>query len=200
MRRTLTATLCACLLAGCGASPERRSGAEGAAVGGLGAALVCKLAGGNDRTCAGVGVLAAGAGAVVGYQYAERVQKRRAELAGRENDLDARIAHVRRLNDDTDELNRRLAQQVEAAERDLGRGRLTEVRLASARTELDARVRTANEQLQAGQAELEDMKRFRSRQPAREAGELDAQIARLERSLAEAQRNTTSLASLRQRI
>lgn len=201
MNKTAAVPLVACLLAaGCGATPEQRAGGEGAAIGGLGALLACKLAGGNDRTCAGVGALGAGAGAVVGYKYAQNIQARRQELAGKENDLDARIEYVRKLNDDTDTFNRQLSQQVADAERQLSRGRMSETQLVSARQNLDSRIKAANEQLQAGNTELEDIKRFRTRQAARNTGELDLQIAKLEKSLAEAQRNTSSLASLRQRI
>ena len=200
MRKLIGVLLVFCLLSGCSSDPQKRSAGEGGAIGGLGAAVICKLAGGSDGTCAAVGIAGAAAGAAIGYQYAGNIQKRRQQLAGRENDLDARIEYVRGLNEDTEKFNQRLSGQVVTVENQIKQGRLSQAKLVQTREALDKEVQAAGTQLKAANKELDDMKRFRAQQVARNSPELDREITRLESLLAEAQQNTTALASLRQRI
>ena len=152
---------------------------------------------------AGIGALAGGAG---GYVYADRVAKRHQELAGKENDLGARIAFARGVNEDTNEYNERLKKEVGVLEpkiRELAAKKesqqITQQELEKQKQALTARTQEVNKQVALCQNELEGLKKFRSEQKASSAA-LDGQINTLERNLAQMKANTSALASLNQRI
>ncbi|MDE3012099.1 MAG: hypothetical protein KGI67_14540 [Pseudomonadota bacterium] len=196
----LTAVLAAC------ATAQGTSGVECGVGGALATVALCKAFGGSDKHCAELAILVGGAGGALCYSYAQNIQQRRAALAGKENDLDARIAYLHGLNHDTEELNRQLAERVKVitastddAVAALRKGQTSQAQLAEQRRQLDAQVSGAQTQVAAAQQELQSAQAFRARQPA-PAPALDSEIARLEGLLADAQRKTTALAAQRQRI
>lgn len=184
-------------------------GAVGAGV----ATAICLAAGGNAATCAGAAAGGGLLGAGACYTYAEKYQKRRQELAGKENDLDARLKYVRGLNEDAEKLNQELnARVTEVSKRtdmtvaQINQGTISSQELAKEREALLKEEKAAREQVELEKAALEDMKRFQAEQ-LRKAGEdkvlhaeLDAEIRKQERLLEETQRATTAFATQRQRI
>jgi hypothetical protein len=200
--------LAVCLSSCATQSDKARS--EGSTVGaGAGAATGAAIGAilGRNRKSALIGAaLGALVGAISGYVYADQIAKRHEELAGKENDLDARIAFARGVNEDTRDYNARLQQEV----RDLApkvaelaakkkRQEITGQELAREKQALSTKISIANNQLTVGQKELQELKRFRSGQK-KTSEALDAEIKALEQNLAQMKTNTTALASLNQRI
>jgi hypothetical protein len=174
----------------------------GAAVGaGLGYLI------GRDAAAAGIGAaVGAAIGGAGGYAYADKVAKRHEALAGRENDLDARIAFARGVNEDTQQYNIRLKNEIAEREQRIARLQATTQNQEIARRELvkekqalGTRVNDANKQLALAQDELQNLKKFRAQQ-TNNSRALDDQIKVLEANLAEMRTNTTALASMNARI
>jgi hypothetical protein len=192
-------------LADC-ATPQQNAALECGAGGALGALLLCELAGGRGPACAAVTAGVGAAGAAACYSYVNHVQKHRQELAGREQDLDARIHYLREVNQDTEQLNQQLAARVADATNSVNqavaavqRGQLSQDQLTQQRRALDNQVSSAQTQVAAVSQELRDARQFRAGQSGTSA-DLDTQIQRLQDLLDQAQRNTTALAAQRQRI
>ena len=189
----------ALLVSGCSSDPTTRSTQEGAAVGAVAGGVICAFARcSRDTAIAAVG-LGAVAGGAIGYSLANNIEQRRKALAGRENDLDARLTQVRGANGDLEKYNARLNEDVRQAEARIDKGQQSAGQLAKEREDLDGRIRTANTQLAAAEKELQDLKQFRARRPT-PSRELDAEIDKYERLLAQARSDTQALASVRQRI
>ena len=173
----------------------------GAAVGaGLGYAI------GRDAQSAAIGAaLGALAGGAGGYVYADRIAKRHKELAGKENDVDARTAFARGVNEDTQEYNGRLKKEISALEPKIAelaakkeKQEITQRELEKQKQALGVKILEANKQLAVGEDELQGLKAFRSEKKTSQA--LDEQIKTLEQNLAEMKTSTSALASLNQRI
>lgn len=171
-------------------------GGAGAALGAIG----CALAKCNSGQYAAAMAIGGGIGAAVGYSLSKDIEKRRSALAGKENNLDARLIYVRGLNADTDKFNRQLRDNVQAAQQQINQGNLSGQALEKQRKQLNDQISGSNTQLQALDKELADMKRYRGQASTPSSPALDGEIGRLEALLADARSNTTALASLRQRI
>ena len=178
----------------------------GAGVGAAVGAGLGYLISGN-ATGAGIGAaVGAAVGGGAGYAYADSIAKRHEALAGREKDLDARIAFAQGVNEDTQKYNLRLKNEI--AERDqritryqsMTQGQeVAQRELAKEKQALSTRVNDANKQLAVAQEELQNLKKFRAEQ-AKSSRALDDQIKILEANLAEMRANTTALASMNARI
>ena len=209
MKRLLALAVVVLFVTSC-ATQGDQARTEGTLIGtGLGAAIGAGIgyAIGGSGTAAGigaaVGALAGGAG---GYVYADRIAKRHEELAGKENDLDARVTFARGINEDTQEYNARLKKEVNELEPKITelaakkeKQEVTQRELEKEKQLLATRVNDANKQLALGQDELQGLKKFRSEQK-KSSKELDQEIKTLEQSLAQMKSNTSALASLNQRI
>jgi hypothetical protein len=200
----LIAFLTSCATQGDTARTEGTVGgaAVGAAVGaGLGYLI------GRNAAGAGIGAaVGAAIGGGAGYAYADSVAKRHEALAGKERDVDARIAFARGINEDTQQYNVRLAREVADREQRIARlqtatqnQETAQRELAKEKQALSARVTDANNQLAVAQQELVNLKQFRATQ-ASSSKALDDQIVLLEANLAEMKSNTTALASMNARI
>ncbi|MEO6823380.1 MAG: hypothetical protein ABI167_01385 [Nitrosospira sp.] len=184
-------------------------GAVGAGV----ATAICMAAGGSAAMCAGAGTGGALLGAGACYTFAESYKKRRQELAGKENDLDARLIYVRGLNEDSkksnEELNKKVVQASKRTDKVVAQikaGTISQQELAKEREGLLKEEKVANNQAALEKSALEDMKRFQAEQK-RKTGvdsaastELDKEIEKQQHFLEETQRQTSALASQRQRI
>jgi hypothetical protein len=193
------------ILVGCATTQQQAAlecGAGGAAIG----YLACKLTGRSDRDCAAI----AAAGAVIGaagcYTYQQRLEKRRKALAGREQDLTAQIQYVRGLNEDGQQLNAELRQRIDVSEKRLAdltalsrKQQATSETLANERKRLDDEVSAANKQVALQDGALTEAKGFQAKR-ATPSTELDAEIAKQERLLADAKRQVAALAQLRERV
>jgi hypothetical protein len=204
-KKGISVLLALCLVAAC-KSPESKT-AVGAGIGcGVGGYALCRLLKKEHDECIKIAAVAAVACAAIGYTYSKKLEKRRQELAGKENDLDARLKFVRGVNQDTEAFNQQLAdkvkntqQLVDAAQSKTEAGKLSQEEQEKSRATLDQDIKAASDQVAMATRELEDLKRFRSTQTQQSAA-LDAEITRLDQLLAQAQRNTSALASLRQRL
>jgi hypothetical protein len=158
---------------------------------------------------AGATLLAAGAC----YTFAQRYEKRRQELAGKENDLDARLKYVRGLNTDSENINRELNTRIKEISKrtdktvaQIERGSISRKELAKEREALLEEEKAAREYVELEKAALEDMKRFQAGQIRKTDSDralhaqLDAEIRKQERLLEETQRATSAFAAQRQRI
>jgi hypothetical protein len=203
--KALAPLTCGLLLAAC-ATPEQNAslecGAGGVAVG----YLACKMMGKSDADCARFAVVTGGVGAVACYSYASRLEKRRQQLAGHENDLDARLQYVRGLNEDGQKLNNELRERVAAAskrtselETQVSLNRASGDRLAKERQRLDDELKNANQQVALQREAINEVKTYQSRR-RQPSPDLDAEIAKQDRLLADAQRQVDTLASLRERV
>jgi uncharacterized protein YeaO (DUF488 family) len=205
MKTQVVTVLLSLIAIGC-ATPEQQAALEGGVGGAASGYLLCKLLGGDDKKCVAAAVVAATAVGVISYSYASSLKKWRKELVGKENDLDARLRYVRGVNEDTEKLNQQLCQRVTQVTRhtdqvvaSIQRKSISPEQLSKERDALDNEVKAANTQVALVKRALDDMKRFQAQQ-ARKSRELDAEIAELQRLYAKTQRETSALASQRQRI
>jgi hypothetical protein len=209
MKRFITIAVVVLFFSSC-ATQSEQARTEGTLAGaGVGAVVGAGLGYliGRDAASAGIGAaIGALAGGVGGYVYADRIAKRHDELAGKENDLDARITFARGVNEDTQEYNARLQKEVHELEPKITElaakkknQEVTQRELEKEKQALATRVKVANKQLALGQDELQGLKKFRSEQK-KSSKELDQEIKTLEQSLAQMKSNTSALASLNQRI
>jgi len=205
MKMRIAVTLLASLLAAC-STPEQQSALE---CGGVAAALAfaaCKLAHGDTAKCAAIGAGGGALGGAACYGLAKHLDDRRRDLAGRENDLDARLQYVRGVNQDSEKYNAQLRQsviEVTAQTNDtvhqIQQGTISAAQLAQTRQALDKQIADANAQLDAQRRALRDMKQFQASQP-KPSPDLDAEIRKEQEILSAAQHDTLALASARQKI
>jgi uncharacterized protein YnzC (UPF0291/DUF896 family) len=209
MKRLIALTVVGLFLTSCATQSDqaRTEGTlAGAGIGAVVGAGVGYLIGGSG-TAAGIGAaIGALSGGVGGYVYADRIAKRHEELAGKENDLDARVAFARGVNEDTLEYNARLKKEVNELEPRINelaakkkKQEITQRELEREKQALATKVKDASKQLTVGQDQLQDLKKFRSEQK-NTSKDLDEEIRTLEQSLAQMKSNTSALASLNQRI
>jgi len=210
MKITVVGMAAALLAAGC-ANQQQQGIAEGAGLGAVAGALLCALAKGDRDTCIAVAAAGAVTGGALAHNYAQSVQERRAMLRGQENDVDARLAYMRGVNEDSvrfnDQLKKQLATETETIDRmsrQAAAGRLPDREREAGRARLNKDVAALETQLAAMEAQSRDMKQFRA-QAANSSDkaalrQIDTEIAQLERTLAEARQNTTALASISRRI
>jgi hypothetical protein len=188
------------------AGPTAKAGLEC----GLGTAgisfLACKLSGKSSKECAEIGAGVGLAGALACSLYAKHLEARRKELAGKENNLDAQIHYVQGLNADTQQLNANLTQRVTSVTQDtdklvaqISQQQITQEQLAHERKTRDDLVKTSQSEVAQGTQALQEAKQFRAQQSSSSA-ELDAEIAKQEQLLAQAQRQVDLLAAQRARV
>lgn len=190
-----------------------RAALECGAVGAGLAAAICLAAGGNAATCAGAAAGGGLLGAGACYTYAQKYEKRRQELAGKENDLDARLVYVRGLNEDSKKLNEDLntrvtqvSKRMDTTVAQVKEGTISQQELEKEREALLKDEKLAKDQVALEKSALEDMKRFQAEQKRKTGGnsamhaKLDEEIREQERLLKETQAQTSALASQRQRI
>lgn len=166
----------------------------------------CRAEGGHYGHCALVASRAGVAGATACYNYANDIRERRAELVGKEDQLDAQIAYLRTVNADTEMLNTEMSSRLDEATaradtavQSLAQGEMTKSELDQLRSILDGEVSYAQQQLVAASRELQAANLYRARQQS-PAGALDSEIAKLQALLDETQRQTKALVEQRQRL
>lgn len=208
MKRLITFVIVLLFVSSCATQDEkaRTQGTLGGGALGAGLGALIGAAAGGGRG-AWIGAAAGGlVGAAAGYAYADKVVQRRKELAGREDDLDARIKFARGVNQDTEEYNRHLEEEMKAEEQQIDRlaKQVTDQQKAQQKRNelkqgLAKKVEDSQKQLSLAEQQLADLKQFRAKQ-TQASGSLDAEISKLEITLSQLKTNTTALASLDQRI
>ncbi len=201
MKKFITIILVACLLpaAGCsGISPQGTSAVEGAALGGAVGALLGQAIGKDTESTVAGAAIGAAIGGAVAYGMAKRLDREKAMLAGRENDIDARIAYAQAVNEETANYNRKLTADLEGMETELAEGRLKKAQVA----QINERIMNDKARLDS---ELAELQAFRGRLAAEntspsKVSELDLQIRTLEEQLAGLETNIEKLADISQRV
>jgi hypothetical protein len=197
-----------------GSSPSRpTTAALECGAGGAGAALlICKLAGGSDAICAAATGGAALVGAGACYGVATHYEQRRKELAGKEQNVDALLAFAKTNNAEAEKANQQLnakltevSRRVDEIDSEIKQGTATSQQLVrekeALQKDLEKEQKAANEQAEVQKVALQDMKNLRSNLPSKkdedeaQVAELDAEIAKQEALLKEAQRATTAFAA-----
>ena len=213
MKRLIALSVVVGFLSSC-ATLQDQGKLEGCGIGALGGAaagaLIGLLVDGGRGAAIGAGVGAVG-GCATGYVLASQIVKRREQLAGKENDLDARIEYARGLNEDAEAYNKQLAKDVDSVKskadqlaKQTEQQRQDNKGLVKTREQLQEQVESANTQLAAVEKELQDLKSFRTQNAkvtkGKSSKDLDAEIVALEDKVAKMKSSTTALASQSQRI
>ena len=191
------------------ATQDQRAKTETTAAGvGIGAAIGAAfgyLVGDREGAAWGAAIGAALGGAA-GYSYANKINDRREELIGKENDLDTRINVAHGINEETLKYNQKLEQNIEklTAEIDnldakVKQQELAQRDLRAKQQDLDKVIKHTKENEAVLKKELDELKDFQTGQ-SQPSDELDMEIAKLEENLARLKNNTNQLASLRHRL
>ena len=197
-----------------GSSSKAPTAALECGVAGAGAGyLICKLAGGSDKACAAAAAGGAAVGGSACYGMASHYESRRKELTGKEQDVDALLAFAKANNADAEQTNQQLnvklaevTKQTDEIASQIQQGTITSSQLAKKKDALEKERRAADEQVEVQKVALQETKNLRSKLPSQAAddnariAELDAEIAKQERFLEEAQRASTAFASQSGRI
>ncbi|WON73502.1 hypothetical protein [Nitrosospira sp. Is2] len=218
MKKKAVMLLLVSLVSGCATLRDQIGTKNAAAVecaaagGGLGYGI-CDVAGGNSLICALIGVGVAVVGGGVCYGLAAKYEERNQELVGKENDLDARLEYVRKINEDTEKSNEELKSRVaEASDRTdkilkkMKEGKSSPAKRDEQKKKLLEEEEAANQLVVLEEKVVKDMRNFQTRnltntgEKTATQVELDKEIEKLELLLAETQRQTKVLASKRQSI
>ena len=208
MKKLIVLSILIIFISGC-ATKGQQTRTEGTAGGaGIGAVIggLLGYALGDEKGALAGAALGAALGGAVGYTYADNIANRHAELAGHENDLDARIAFAEGVNQDTQEFNQllerdiaTLAPEIDALSAQARQEKITQKELDKKRQSMEEKVEETEIALAAAEDELKDLKKFQDRTPD-QSDKLDSEIAKLERNLKQLKKNTDTIASLSQRL
>ncbi|AGA34175.1 membrane protein [Thioalkalivibrio nitratireducens DSM 14787] len=208
LNRIVAAGLVATAVAGCAATDEQRTRAEGAGVG----AVVGGLLGyAIDRERGALIGAAIGAGA--GYAVGNEIAKRKQAYATTEEFLDAEIARVDEFNRTTTAYNARVRQDIVRLEHEAEQlrarydsGQVQKAGLQAKRNELQQHIATSQELEETLAAEYEIQTVILQEERANRAAD-DPYIVRLEREVQALQENlealregSTQLARIDQRL
>jgi D-mannonate dehydratase len=205
MFRKILAVILATLTVACATQEQTASLECGAA--GLGIAfLACKLAGGNDAACAAIGGAAGlGIGAVC-YNLSATLDKQRQELAGHENDLDARLRYIKSVNTAIASYNERMktdlvtiTQHTNSVVLQIQQKSIDQQSLEKERTYLDTQLKKANESLASQRQSVDLMRKLQAEHNFQDP-QLTQELQRQQTLLAQTEQQTAALASQRQRI
>lgn len=208
MKKLIVLSVLVLFISGCatqGQQTRTEGTAGGAGIGALLGGLIGYAVGDESGALAGAAVGAVIGGAV-GYTYADNIANRHAELAGHENDLDARITFAEGINQDTQELNQllerdiaTLAPEIDALNAQARQEKITKKELDKKRQSVEEKVEETEAALAVAEGELKDLRKFQDRTPD-QSDKLDSEIAKLEKNLVQLKRNTDTIASLSQRL
>ncbi len=177
----------------------------GAGIGALlGAGLGAAFGGGKGAAIgAGVGALLGGAG---GCTYASYVTDRNAQLAGKENDLNAQIQYASDMAEDTKKHNQQIAQEIQEANLKLAQisagiknQQATEAQLADEKSRLEKKLAGERQLESQVAASLDNLHKFRATQP-QNSQVLDHKIGELQAQLQTLKSNNQALAAVSQRV
>lgn len=201
MNRPIAAILIACLLlftACSGMSQEKKAAGEGATIGAAVGALIGQVFGKDTESTVTGAVIGAAIGGAIGYGLAAHLNREKAKLEGRENDLDARIEYAQAVNDETSHYNQKLIADLEKIEDEVAAGRLKKAQLA----QINEKVMNDKARLDSELAELQAFRRSLSAEntSTSKVSKLDLQIRTLEEQLAGLETNIEKLAGISQRV
>jgi hypothetical protein len=203
-----TVVVSGCATTGGSLSRPAMGGLECGAAAALATGLVCALLGGGSATCGGASGGALVLAGAACYGLASHYEQRRKELAGKEQDVDALLTFAKANNADAEKANQDLnAKLAEVSARTdeitlkVEQGAITGRKIAKEREALQKEEQAAKEQVEVQKVALQDMRSLRAQLPQKAAednvrlAELDTEISKYERLLAETQRATTAYAA-----
>jgi uncharacterized protein YcfJ len=210
----LVITFVTATFTGCATTDSRRTKAEGTATGaGIGAVIggvVGYLIGGKDGAKL-LAAMGAATGAAVGYGYGTHVAAEKEKYAKEEDWLDACIASVEKVNQETREYNLRLAGQIKKLETEImeirakyKQGAKKKLVFKAEKNTLDKTKAEAEERLKRARFELENQEKVLSdakkNSKAGYMAKLDEHIGELKELITELEGQTEALASMSQRM
>jgi len=205
MTRKIMVMTLGLLTAGCATQQQTASLECGVAGAGIGF-LACKLAGGSDATCAAVGAGVGLGGGVLCYSLSDSLAKHRKELAGHENNLDARINYLKAVNADTQRYNDgmkkelvTITQHTDGVVQKIQQNTIDQQALAKERANLDKQLKNANDSLVAQRESVDYMHKLQAQNKFTDP-QLTQQLALQQSLLEQTKQQTVELASQRQRI
>jgi len=205
MTRKITVMTLALLSSACATQQQTASLECGAAGLGIGF-LACKLAGGSDATCAAVGAGVGLGGGVLCYSLSDNLAKHRKELAGHENDLDARINYLKAVNADTQRYNDgmkkelvTITQHTDSVVQKIQQNTIDQQALAKERANLDTQLKNANASVAAQRDSVDYMHKLQAQNKFTDP-QLSQQLSIQQALLEQTKEQTAALASQRQRI
>lgn len=204
IKKLMVVTL-ALLSSACATQQQTASVECGAAGLGIGF-LACKLAGGNDATCAAIGGAAAlGVGAIC-YKLSDDLDKQRKELAGHENDLDARLRYIKAVNTASakynDDLQKQLVsitQHTDVVVQQIHNKSIDQKALEKERGKLDEAVKAANQSVDAQQQAVDYMRSLQAEHAFKDR-EYTEELHRQQQLLAQTRQTAQAVASQRERV
>lgn len=207
MSRKITIIVLASLTAACATNPPEQNAALECGAGGLAATIgVCLATGHSFSDCAIAGLVGSGVSALVCGAVSKNLSDRRKVLAGRENDLDARLAYVKGVNEDMAKYNDSLKQQVadltahtNDVQTAVKKQNADHSKLVEQRKALDEALKSANDAIASQQAALKENREFQA-QHASTSQELAQQIQHEQANLQDTQRLGSAIANLKQRV
>jgi outer membrane lipoprotein SlyB len=211
MKRLMAITMFLIFVVAC-ATEDQRAKTETAAIGAAGGAglgaIGAKIFGKkdeDDKKVLQAAAIGGAIGGIAGYMYADSITKRKQELSGKENDLDARINYARAVNEETHKANQELDQRIETLVAEMDELTEKAKQQESAHKELIAKQQDLEKEIHVAenneailQKELDEFKGFRANQ-SQSSDELDAEIAKLEDNLARLKNSITKMAKQRHR-
>lgn len=204
IRRLIVVTM-ASLTAACATQQQTASLECGAA--GLGVTfLACKLAGGNDATCAALGAgIGLGAGAIC-YKLSDDLDKQRKELAGHEDDLDARLRYIKAVNAASAKYNTDLQKQLvtitqhtDTVVQQIQNKSIDQKALDKERAKLDAQVKDANQAVAAQQDAVNYMRSLQAEKAFHDQ-QYTQELQHQQQLLAQTRQTAQAVAAQRQRV
>lgn len=216
MKKTLITLICLIfLLTGCAnMTDSQKTKTQGTGLGAAGGAAIGALAGqlfgGNTKaTVIGAGIGAA-VGGGAGYLYGNHVANKKSEYASREAYLNACIASVRQVNNDTRQYNVSLKNEIRGIHNDVNRmiasykkKKIRRSALQKEKNKVEAKLAQAEEKLKRARDEVAIQRGVMNQEKGksqRELAKLNKEVARLEGNIAELEQQTDTLASINQRI
>lgn len=200
MRRTINGIVLVCFLVttGCALNKTQKASLEGGAIGAAVGAGIGQLLGKDTESTVVGASIGAAVGAALAYNYAAKLDNERKKLAGRENDLDARISYAQAVNEETRKYNQKLTADINTIEASVNEGKVKKHDLAKVQAKLKQDIKSVN-------TALVDLKAYRQRlkreeHPKQKVNHLDHQIESLQTQLAILESNTEKLARLNRRV
>ncbi|MBU1196619.1 MAG: hypothetical protein KKE62_10770 [Proteobacteria bacterium] len=196
-------------------SDEQQTKKEGTAVGAGAGALIGGIIGalvGGDTKGALIGAaVGAAAGGAAGYAYGNHVASKKAEYAKEEDWLDECIVSAQKVNQDTRIYNEKIRTDIalldtrtQKLQKQYAAKKTDKQTLMAEKTTIDAALKLTSEKLDRAKFELDSQKQALAqvdkKAPTDSSKALDAEIAKLEKLIAELEQHSKDLANLSSRM
>ncbi|MEE4356116.1 MAG: hypothetical protein V2I97_06570 [Desulfococcaceae bacterium] len=210
MKKCVSLIIVILMLSGCANMNEQGQGAGlGALLGAAVGAGVGAIAGGKEGALTGA-IVGAGAGAIGGYLYGDHVANKKKQYAKDEDYLNACIASARQVNSQTRQYNASLKNQISYLNSEVNKmvamynsRKIRKADLQKEKNKVLAKHTEAQKTLQRAKDEVAIQREVMNREKGKsqaELAQLNNEVRSLEKSVAELEQQTETLASMNRRI